>query len=763
MQKPEYNKILEDLKVHQIELESQNVELKKAHEDLLLEKNSYQSLVNMIPVGFLIINEDGKILYCNKKFVNMTNGKVCVNSFLEQHISKESQNELYFFLTKLYQNKKNYDNINLKLNLKNKDLYVSIIGEYNSEKNNYNIILQDITDIQNQLRIIKKNQNRLKQANAISKIGSWEYDFKTETFWLSSEAIKILELEEETFDREKFYSLIHKDDLDYVKKFIQKKIETNNEDILIFRIFTKKNKLKYLKTSSSIFKNEYDINDKVIGILQDISLEIESNKIEKIYYSIFENSHDAIIIVDIKNTILHWNKSAERIYGYNKEEALGHNITDICKSYNDSESCTELIEKYINGQKIIDKRVQRLSKDNKVIELAVTISDIKVFNKIGAFSIIARDITEKVKTDDNIRKLNQAIEQSANSIVITDIDGNIEYVNNKFTEVTGYSYEEAIGENPRILKSGKHNDDHYIQLWKTISDGKVWRGEFINKNKDDEYFWEEATISPVTNSNGNIINYIAIKENITKLKHKEKELQKAIEKVEQANNVKSVILGNLSHELRTPLNGIIGGIQIIKSTKDYPNKDVIDLIEQSAERLHEALSLMLDLSKIQTEDINIRFEKVNMPTLLRDILMHNEELFEAKDLKTELIVDDDNIYCNTDQKLFVSMFKQLILNAVKFTEKGKITVFVKYQNTKKDGIIVSINDTGVGIPEERLGLIFEEFRQVSEGISRKYEGLGLGLTFVTKIAQILNGKINIKSEYGEGTEVEILLKNNLDN
>ena len=160
-------------------------------------------------------------------------------------------------------------------------------------------------------------------------------------------------------------------------------------------------------------------------------------------------------------------------------------------------------------------------------------------------------------SEEQIHRLSQAIEQSPVSIVITDLAGTIEYANPKFCEVTGYAYDEIIGKNPRILKSGELSDEAYRDMWQTISSGREWRGEFHNRKKNGELFWELASISPIIDDEGTITSYLAVKEDITERKRAEREIIAAKDLAEHSDLLKDAYIANISHEIRTPLNVII--------------------------------------------------------------------------------------------------------------------------------------------------------------------------------------------------------------
>lgn len=480
--------------------------------------------------------------------------------------------------------------------------------------------------------------------------------------------------------------------------------------------------------------------------------QVDPDIIIKQHMAILDSSDDAIIGIYNDGTIFSWNKAAENFYCYTYDEAINQKISDICKSVKQDEGCKELIQRYENGENISNFETERYDKHGFIKKASVTISTIELSDKKIGYSFIVKDISKQNYYNLQIHKLKEAIDQSANVVIITDIEGNIEFINKKFTEITGYDIDDAFNQNPRFLKSGEHDDSFYKEMWKTIMAGQVWQGELINKRKNGELYWDKSTITPVFDLTGNIINFIAIKEDVTEIKKNKEELIKAKEMAEKASSLKSIILGNLSHELRTPLNGIIGGLQILDLNEEDENKQVVDIIKKSAERLNDSIGLILELSKIQNDNTDIELEEIDITDYLKSLKYTYEVQCARKKIDFILDVPKESQFIKINTALFNQMMHQLMQNSLKFTKKGKIELGVKRNNDK---IVIYLHDEGEGIPKEKLDVIFDEFRQVSEGINRKYEGLGLGLTFVSKIVDIFNGKIDIESELNEGTKVNI--------
>ena len=278
--------------------------------------------------------------------------------------------------------------------------------------------------------------------------------------------------------------------------------------------------------SVTTLRDEHDEITGFLGMATDITERKRSEEAAARLASIVESSDDAIVGKTSSGIITSWNRGAERTYGYAAAEVVGRSIYGLTPPDRIDET-VEIMGKIQRGERVDHFETVRITKDRRFINVSLAISPIKdaAGNIIGVSSI-ARDITERKRADEQLRKLSQAVEQSPVSIVITNPDGAIEYVNPKFTEVTGYTAEEALGQNPRILKSGDKSPEEYRELWRTITSGREWRGFFHNRKKSGELYWESASISPIKDGEGKITHFIAIKEDITAFKQAQEELAK---------------------------------------------------------------------------------------------------------------------------------------------------------------------------------------------------------------------------------------------
>ncbi len=415
---------------------------------------------------------------------------------------------------------------------------------------------------------------------------------------------------------------------------------------------------------------------------------------------------------------------------------------------------------YADDLKVIQNGIAMMNRDEVFVDKNgfqrwLLTSKIPLFDqrgKITGLVGIGRDITEQKKANETIQKLSKSIEQSPSTILITDIKGNIEYVNPKFTEITGYSTDEVIGQNPRILKSGKMSSEIYKKLWETISKGEVWRGEFLNRRKNGEFYWEWATMTSIKNDNGEITNYISIKEDISARKLMEAELIVAKEKAEENDRLKSAFLANMSHEIRTPLNSIIGFSELL-SDPDFESEqryEFASLITSSGNNLLTIISDIMDISKIEAGQVELRKSVFSAQKLIQDV--YKEFKFRALDkdidLKIDTAIPEVEYKIESDEPKLRQVLTNFVGNALKFTENGTIEIGM---NVQGNSVQFYVKDTGIGIPAEDHERIFERFSQVEGYSTRRYGGNGLGLAISKNLIEMLGGTIGMKSGQEEGS------------
>ena len=390
----------------------------------------------------------------------------------------------------------------------------------------------------------------------------------------------------------------------------------------------------------------------------------------------------------------------------------------------------------------------------------------------GTIITIVRDITERRAAESELRKLSLAVEQSPESIVITNLDAQIEYVNETFLNITGYSREEVLGQNPRILHSGKTPKKTYDAMWTTLSQGQTWKGEFRNCRKDGSEYIEFAIVTPLRQSDGRITHYVAVKEDITEKKrlgleldqhrhHLEElvqsrtaELSIARAQAEAANRAKSNFLANMSHEIRTPMNAIIGLTHLLRrSSATTQQLERLDKIDSASRHLLLVINDILDLSKIEAERLQLEHTDFHLSTIWDNVGSLIAEQASAKGLSVKIDADAVPPWLHGDPTRLRQALLNYASNAVKFTEHGSIALRARLLQESTDSLLLrfEVQDTGIGIAPEQIGNLFHAFEQADASTTRKYGGTGLGLVITRRLVELMGGEVGVDSTPGVGS------------
>ncbi|MCF8198747.1 MAG: PAS domain S-box protein [Sulfuritalea sp.] len=382
------------------------------------------------------------------------------------------------------------------------------------------------------------------------------------------------------------------------------------------------------------------------------------------------------------------------------------------------------------------------------------------------------DITERKISEEQLRKLSLAVEQSPESIVITNTKAEIEYVNDAFLRGTGYRREEVIGQNPRILHSGRTPKETHQEMWAVLSQGQPWKGEFYNKRKDGSEYVEFAIITPLRQPDGLISHYVAVKEDISEKKrtgeeldahrhHLEEliemrtaELVAARKQADTANQAKSSFLANMSHEIRTPMNAIIGLTHLMQRSGTSPEQSLrLDKIDSAGRHLLSIINNILDLSKIEAGRMQLDGIDFPLSAVLDNVASIIGESAHSKGLRVELDHDSVPLWLRGDPTRLRQALLNYAGNAVKFTESGTISLRALLLQENGDTLLIrfEVEDTGPGISNELLKKLFRAFEQADASITRKYGGTGLGLIITRRLAELMGGEVGADSTPGKGS------------
>ena len=469
---------------------------------------------------------------------------------------------------------------------------------------------------------------------------------------------------------------------------------------------------------------------------------------ESLYRSILEASPDAIIIADKTGRVLMVSPAARKLYGSQKDEDyLGRPIIDFIAAEDRSAAASNLrrrLQGLLSGT--TEYRGHRLDGTSFDIEVnSAVIRDVE--GRPMRIVFIVRDISERKRAEETIRKGFTALEQCPVSVVITDTQGSIEYVNPHFTEVTGYTLAEALGHNPRILKTGELAPEVYEELWKTILAGKVWRGEFHNRRKNGELFWEQASISPIRNAQGVVTSFVAVKEDITERKASEEEKSRLQAQLMQVQKMESLgsLAGGVAHDMNNVLGAILGlaTVHIEAHPVGSPTYRAFDTITKAAIRGGKMVKSLLSFARQSPAEER----ELDINEVLREETQMLERTTLAK-VRLEMDLASDLRPIRGDASALTHAFMNLCVNAVDAMPRNGV-ITLRTRNVDHDWVEVQVEDTGIGMTKEVLAKAMDPFFTTKE----VGKGTGLGLSMVYRTVKAHQGHMEILSEPGQGTRV----------
>lgn len=607
------------------------------------------------------------------------------------------------------------------------------------------LIFRDQTEDRKREKALIESEEKYYRMFADSPQPMWIYDLETLEFLEVNEAAVL----HYGYSRKEFLSMTIKDirpkeDIDKLLLDVSTTFIPYN-DAGIWRHVKKNGEIIYVNIKS----HEVTYNQRIarhvlanditaIKLAQDALMESEQK-----FRNLFENHSAVKIILDPETgNIEDANEAAARFYGYDREQLVGMNIRQI-NTLNDNQ-IKEEIQNAVDRSRIHFEFTHRISngtfKDVEVFSSSIFINGKKYLHSI------VHDVTEQKKAKHQNRLLIESIEQSPVGILITNPEGFAEFANSRMTDITGYEKEEIVGSLSRILLSTKDNQSQQKRIWSIIRSGDIWKGEFEDQKKNGTKYWAKIAISPIFDSNDSIKHYIMVFEDISEQKKILSELITAKIKAEESDHLKSAFLANMSHEIRTPMNGILGFMDLLQQpgiSEDQAD-EYIKIVKASGERLLSTINDIIDISKIESGQSDLVESTVDVNLLLLEHYNFFKREADQKNIELEIVslLPENNHNIITDYKKLSSILTNLIKNALKFTKKGSIHIGAAIKDKVVEFTVV---DTGKGIPEEKIGSIFDRFVQVDNSIARDHEGSGLGLSISKAYAEMMGGRISVAS------------------
>lgn len=459
------------------------------------------------------------------------------------------------------------------------------------------------------------------------------------------------------------------------------------------------------------------------------------------------NVSSIVAITNPKGNITYVNEKFVEISGYSKEELLGQNHSILNSGYHSKEYFKKMWETIGKGE-IWEGELRNKAKDGSFYWVRTTI--VPFLNRKGKpyqYVSIRTDITRRKQAEVNLKNSLKevsdykfAIDEAA-IVAFTDEKGIITSINDKLVEISKYSREELIGQDHRILNSGYHSKEFFRNLWETIGDGQVWKGEIRNKAKDGSYYWVDTTIVPFLNDQGKPYQYLSIRNDITERKQA-KELLHRQDKLAAVGQ----LAAGVAHEIRNPLTSMKGYAEYLQlDEKDPERLEFLDIILDEINRVNEIVEDFMMLAKPKV----VELEERDIVPILKDTISLLDFDAKKKGVKLHLNVENDIVQLECDENRLKQVFLNFIKNGIEAMPDGG-DLYVEAEIIGNH-VRVSIRDTGVGMPPETLKKIGEPF------YTTKKNGNGLGLMVSFKIIESHNGKVYIESELNKGTTFKILL------
>jgi two-component system sensor histidine kinase/response regulator len=490
--------------------------------------------------------------------------------------------------------------------------------------------------------------------------------------------------------------------------------------------------------------------------------------------AITQTAFDAIVTSDSDGNIVGWNRGAQVMFGYTESQVMGQSVTLLIP--------TRYREAHLAGLDRIRGGAEMQHKGKSIelfglrqggSEFPVQFTLAKWDTTEGWFTTaIMSDITERKDVEDRLSKLSQAVEQSPESVLITDVNSHIEYVNQAFVDSSGYNRWELIGKNPRVLQSGKTSPQTYAEMWDALKNGRAWRGQLNNRRKDGSEYDEFAIITPLRQTDGTVTHYVAVKDDITEKKrigaeldqyrnhleelveNRTRELHVARRQADAASLAKSNFLANMSHEIRTPLNAIIGFTHLLRHGGVTPEQSArLDKIDSAGRHLLAVINDILDLSKIEAGKMQLESVDFHLGMVFDSVTSIVASAARAKGLQIETVLDAVPLWLSGDVTRLRQALLNLAGNAVKFTDSGTIRLCAKVLQDSATALKLrfEVQDSGIGIAPDQIGRLFQAFEQADTSTSRKYGGTGLGLVITQRIAALMGGEAGADSTPGVGS------------
>jgi len=623
------------------------------------------------------------------------------------------------------------------------------------------VFARDFTKQREMAQALERSEERLANAILGANEGLWEWDLEKNHIFLSARLREILGYSiTDSFEKpEQWFSLVHPEDQAWTTQLMIDHIKGKTDSILCeFRMLHQEGHTVWVQARGQATRNAKGWTLRLSGAIADITARKNA---DALLAGVLSNSNMAIMalratrspdgnIQDLVWTLL--NKQSEQILQAPAETLKGRRVSVQLPGMEHQEIFAKLLHVIETGESLetelyIEHPAMRSS---WYLMSASKLED--------GLVLMMQDIRTRKENEEQVRMLSLVAQQATNGVIITDHKGHTQWVNEGFTRLTGYSLDEISGLPPGKLLQGPDTDPDTIQRIRgKLAQGEAFTEEILNYHQNGKPYWIRMTISPIRDAGGNIQQFIAIEDDITEQKTTEAALRKAKEEAEAAAVAKAEFLANMSHEIRTPMNAVIGMTGLLLDTRLTDEQhDFVETIRVSSDNLLTIINDILDFSKIDSGKLELEEQAFSLRAAIEDVLDLLSTKAQAKGLELIYeVAEDVPDQIISDPTRFNQILVNLANNAIKFTPQGEVMISVKVQKGPQGDEPVtlecSVRDTGIGIPADKLGRLFQSFSQVDASTTRKFGGTGLGLAISRKLVNLMGGRIWVESTVNVGS------------
>ena len=616
--------------------------------------------------------------------------------------------------------------------------------EIDGSINGVMITVNDVTEKVNTRERIEESEERLSMAIESTRLGTWDYNLITGQLSWSQECKNIYDLPDDVvIDFELFSKLIYPDDIQFAQQEIEKSLDPsgNGDYDITYRILRYTDRaIRWIRSQGQVYFSPDKKAERFIGTVVDITEQkLAENEIARMA-AIVQSSDDAIISKTLNGIVTSWNTASERMFGYTADEMIGQAITKIIPSDRINEE-GEILARIAKGERINHFETKRLTKDNRELDISLTVSPIKdKEGRILGASKISRDVTDQKKAERALQESETRFRQLANSmpqlVWTSDANGGMNYFNQSVYDFSGLDEKAMMTGWLDLI----HTEDlaEYVMTWKrSIESGESFLFEHRFKNRDAEFRWQLSRAVPLKDEYGKIQLWVGTSTDIHKMKETEQQ--------------KDFFISMASHELKTPITSIKGYVQILQSIygegEDQLLKNSLRTVDKQIVTLTTLIADLLDLSKIKSGSLQLDKKYFSVDEMILEVV----EEVEHTQPDYEIIYSSGNeSMIFADQGRIAQVLINFLTNAIKYSPYSKS---VSIHKTITDGFVtVSVQDTGIGISKADQAKIFQRFYRVEGQDEKTFPGFGIGLFIASEIVQRHEGKIWVESETGKGSK-----------